>query len=180
MINKEEGNGAVRKKEARYPTFGWEGFRETNKCWLKRSHESFISWFLTATSPNSFTINFHSPSVNMIQSMWKLMVNLRLEGCLEVEKCGREEPTCRWLFFDSCERPVNLRTNLYLHTSSRVNLWLEFVTWTLKMSTVGLVKVKVGNNCWKVAHWLANQTLNSHRESQNFQHSLCLVSSVEM
>ena len=44
----------------RYPTFGWEGFRETNKCWLKRSHESFISWFLTATSPNSFTINFQS------------------------------------------------------------------------------------------------------------------------
>ena len=32
--------------------------------------------------------------------------------------------------------------------------------------------------CWKVAHRLANQTLNSHRESQNFQHSLCLVSSV--
>jgi len=33
---------------------------------------------------------------------------------------------------------------------------------------------------WKVAHWLAIQTLNSHRESQNFQHSLCLVSSVGM
>ena len=37
---------------------------------------------------------------------------------------------------------------------------------------------KVLTWCWKVAHWLANQTLNSHRESQNFQHSLCLVSSV--
>ena len=118
MINKEEGNGAVRKKEARYPTFGWEGFRETNKCWLKRSHESFISWFLTATSPNSFTINFQSS----IEQPFHHGIRPLVEKVVEVDgqpSVGR--------MFGSVAAVIRVSdltkiTNLYLHTSSRVNL----------------------------------------------------------